>query len=1102
MNINPDERNTIVPTLIIGLGGTGAEVIGRIRRLIVESYGNLANLPVVGFLQIDTDRDYKVENPVMSGPELQSHEKLLALVSVEQAERICKEPENFPWIHEWLPSELRKNPSLLSNKEGAGQIRACGRFSFFCNYDSIRENCIRARKRLQHHENYMLEKLNLKVIPKLNIFVVASISGGTGSGMFLDLGYSLQKWFAGETELETTIVIPSPDAFAGIDAALKIRENGYAALMELNYYSDERTEFNYRYKLSEESRVKTQRRPYEYIYIVGTDNGSGIQLKRDDVREAIAQNIFLDLVSNYAPYKRSVRDNIKRSAVQKDQRPTGGDSYPRSFMSFGLASIEIPIHNIRHALAYKLLADVMEWWRNEDVIMPADMSQELSLQLTELRLSENELKRALLATSDSSVNSIIQQRLNRINQTVNQEKWLQCNATLWRPETEKVLTFLNDFLQPRIDEDLKPSLRAEHPDRRLHGELIQSMYVNLGKVIDLAKQQLLIRFNDYLADRNHGSQYLKSLLELMLSVFQERIDRLNREIDRTWKVAERTHWQNYDQAVNEIRDIAPKKILNKQRVVDDLWKKAYESLEKALQTGVEIHARKLSIEVMESISLQVRNLSEMLERWLQSTKKLEIFFQKQSELHVKQAQGLQFIGIKLYENNWVSEWYTELLNEQSPRNFFFEEVGSSLITLVSGLLQRDNHQELPCQLINIIHIPDTQDEEFRLRFLEEGLKPIHSSLSQGVLASKMDACRQFLRKYNKEAEQRQALELLRDRSAPLVRLNETVQLEIGQKSIGFSKVGLLGGETPKNEEGRMISSLIKKVFTESDSIAPLTERERHKILAVQEVGGFSLRCIRGIEQLQSAYHSWYGQRIMAERDRLNGVNRENPPPVHLQDDIVYWDVIPPDPTVEKLVLACRALGILFEETIQVTLKTVIRYQTSRMGMLEKITIASSWDGVTQVLQVPQCREDREHLESKLKDRIHHTNADFHRQGLTQLFLNYLENRLETFRPDGGEDYPQYKREKNIILGLIEEYQLPLPNFQSELFVSEKIFECSNQQDSSVVTQYKEHLKTIAPLISTEALEVEARKKASNLGLSESLAKKILQDILVKNGEEA
>lgn len=43
-------------TICIGLGGTGRDVLMRIRRLIVDRYGDLSNLPIVSFVHIDTDK--------------------------------------------------------------------------------------------------------------------------------------------------------------------------------------------------------------------------------------------------------------------------------------------------------------------------------------------------------------------------------------------------------------------------------------------------------------------------------------------------------------------------------------------------------------------------------------------------------------------------------------------------------------------------------------------------------------------------------------------------------------------------------------------------------------------------------------------------------------------------------------------------------------------------------------------------------------------------------------------------------------------------------------------------------------------------------------
>jgi len=45
----------LMPTIIIGLGGTGKEVLLRIRRQFVEKYGSINEFPIISYLYIDTD---------------------------------------------------------------------------------------------------------------------------------------------------------------------------------------------------------------------------------------------------------------------------------------------------------------------------------------------------------------------------------------------------------------------------------------------------------------------------------------------------------------------------------------------------------------------------------------------------------------------------------------------------------------------------------------------------------------------------------------------------------------------------------------------------------------------------------------------------------------------------------------------------------------------------------------------------------------------------------------------------------------------------------------------------------------------------------------
>ena len=53
----------MTPTVVIGLGGTGKEILIKVRRMITESYGSLDSLPIVSFLHIDTEQNVKVSEP-------------------------------------------------------------------------------------------------------------------------------------------------------------------------------------------------------------------------------------------------------------------------------------------------------------------------------------------------------------------------------------------------------------------------------------------------------------------------------------------------------------------------------------------------------------------------------------------------------------------------------------------------------------------------------------------------------------------------------------------------------------------------------------------------------------------------------------------------------------------------------------------------------------------------------------------------------------------------------------------------------------------------------------------------------------------------------
>ena len=266
------EEKSMVPTVLVGVGGTGAEILSRIRRLVEETYGSLNGFPILSFLVVDTDKDYKISNPEAGGSKFKDHEKHWASVSGKQVSDMVSDMEQYPWIDRWFPRELERN--ITSLEAGAGQIRACGRFALFCNYHDIRDKFLDAVNRVKVRENFMLDRYGIKVSTNaINVFVTGSLSGGTGSGMLIDMGYCIRKWLEGEGSPLVTAIVPMPQAFAGIKVGDRVLANGYAAMMELSYFSDYRTEYNSQFSKNLADEVRSNRPPFDFTYLVGTKNG-------------------------------------------------------------------------------------------------------------------------------------------------------------------------------------------------------------------------------------------------------------------------------------------------------------------------------------------------------------------------------------------------------------------------------------------------------------------------------------------------------------------------------------------------------------------------------------------------------------------------------------------------------------------------------------------------------------------------------------------------------------------------------------------------------------------------------------------------------------
>ncbi|MBD8722266.1 DUF4339 domain-containing protein [Oxalobacteraceae sp. CFBP 13708] len=356
------------PTLFIGIGGTGMEVLMRVRRRILNTLwgGNgartrvdsLAEFPVAQFIQFDLDTGAVIDSGRAQAEDLQfdqvkftDEEKIVEAFDMDKYSRDDDALEKYPHIKEWLSLTPKKIRELgIDPSKGAGQIRAVSRLYLFDKYTKIRDKIRLKLKTLKaglSHEQ-QLARLGLRMeTEKFRIVIVGSVAGGTGSGAFLDMGL-LARWLAksevGNADVELMLFLPT--GYAGANKE-RTEANGYAALMELESAMLGNKGYVGRWDAYDQPELP--REPYSEVYLI--DSGNLAQQHTNDVKDVyhmVADTLFEDFASgDFARRKRSVAVNqaqhknfLHDALVPKNRFADMRLSYSKRFSSFGQAVLD------------------------------------------------------------------------------------------------------------------------------------------------------------------------------------------------------------------------------------------------------------------------------------------------------------------------------------------------------------------------------------------------------------------------------------------------------------------------------------------------------------------------------------------------------------------------------------------------------------------------------------------------------------------------------------------------------------------------------------------------------------------------------------------
>jgi hypothetical protein len=315
------------PTLVIGIGGTGYLGVTSVKEKMLRTLPELVEEGFVRFQVIDTPSQKIRQLPPSEYFSCGGYNanRILDAMLREQT---------YEHLRPWFPPTLR--PGQISS--GAEGIRPVGRLCFFLRRRRIEEILVgKMRALLDESLPRRAAELGVRYITGdgLDIHVISSVCGGTGSGMLLDLVYNLH-WWAGKltdgVRIDGHLVLP--EAFNVIGSKDKLRKNGYATLAEVDYFT--RTG-EWRADYGDETVELTNQAPFRYTYLLDGQTEEGT-IDTESLAGAIGEAVLTFI---YSPVGKQIEERAA-NYLPAELQALDDKGMICAYSTYGISVGEIP----------------------------------------------------------------------------------------------------------------------------------------------------------------------------------------------------------------------------------------------------------------------------------------------------------------------------------------------------------------------------------------------------------------------------------------------------------------------------------------------------------------------------------------------------------------------------------------------------------------------------------------------------------------------------------------------------------------------------------------------------------------------------------------
>lgn len=349
----------IIPTLYLGLGGTGFYAISEIKKNIANKYfkGN-PDFPLTSFLAIDTEflsadkvEKLKADNnseevefiTTFDASNIKDIERIETTVVPDDIKNILKNPA-LTGLEDFVPE--RADEYIEVKGDGASGVGLVGKIALANNFSKITsavkndiESLLGSDTKARLKSNHLFSQYDRE--DRLNVFIFCSFGGGTGKGMALIIAAMakelLHAQFHGQRQkYNITIVNYLPSCFRARGRSVAndestyhyILKNQYATYKEFewcmsNGYNNEK--FFKSYFNKQGSLTKTEDF-INSIYNISTKlENTGTEIDSYDAINKIVAEVFTFLVMNPESHAilQSVSNDTQKEETAIKEKGTG-----------------------------------------------------------------------------------------------------------------------------------------------------------------------------------------------------------------------------------------------------------------------------------------------------------------------------------------------------------------------------------------------------------------------------------------------------------------------------------------------------------------------------------------------------------------------------------------------------------------------------------------------------------------------------------------------------------------------------------------------------------------------------------------------------------